>query len=55
MYNVYKKAERYGIRKVVILQTNQDWIITDWSNDITLMDGCVLTIKKLLDEEEIDY
>ncbi|QDK83873.1 Uma2 family endonuclease [Spirosoma sp. KCTC 42546] len=44
-----------SIRKVIILHPNQDWITTDWSNDILVMEGCVLNIKKLLDEEEISY
>lgn len=44
-----------SIQKVIILQPNQDWITTDWSNDIPVMDGCVLNIKQLLDEEEITY
>ncbi|MVM38631.1 Uma2 family endonuclease [Spirosoma sp. HMF3257] len=44
-----------SIRKVIILHPNQDWITTDWSNDITVMEGCVLNIKNLLDEEEISY
>lgn len=42
-------------QKVVILVPNQDWIITDWSNNITVMEGCVVNIQQLLDEEEISY
>ncbi|MBD2757674.1 Uma2 family endonuclease [Spirosoma validum] len=42
-------------RRVMIAVPNQDWIFTDWSNDITVMEGCVLNIKKLLEEEEISY
>ncbi|GAB4028288.1 Uma2 family endonuclease [Spirosoma gilvum] len=42
-------------RRVMIAQPNQDWIFTDWGNDITVMDGCILNVKKLLDEEEIVY
>ena len=44
-----------SIQKVIILHPNQDWITTDWSNDIPVMDSCVLNVKKLLDEEEISY
>lgn len=44
-----------SIQKVIILQPNQDWITTDWSNDIPVMDGCVLNVKQLLNEEEISY
>lgn len=42
-------------RRVFVCVPGQDWIFTDWSNDIPVMDGCVLNIKKLLDEEEIVY
>lgn len=41
--------------KVIIIQPGQDWIVTDWANDVTVMDGCVLNVKNLLDEEEILY
>ena len=42
-------------RRVMVALPTQDWIFTDWSNDITVMDGCVLNIKNLLDEEDISY
>ena len=42
-------------RRVFVAIPNQDWIFTDWSNDIPVMDGCILNVKKLLDEEEITY
>lgn len=42
-------------RTVAIMQAGQDGIITDWSNNVPVMDGCVLNIKNLLDEEEITY
>lgn len=42
-------------RRVFVAVPNQDWIFTDWSNDIPVMDGCVLNVKRLLDEEEIEY
>ena len=42
-------------RRVFVAVPNQDWIFTDWSNDIPVMDSCVLNVKKLLDEEEIAY
>ena len=44
-----------SIQKIIILRPGQDWITTDWSNDITIMDGCILNVKQLLDEEEIAY
>ena len=43
------------IQKVISMQPNQDWIVTDWGNDVTVMDGCVLNVKQLLDEEDIVY
>lgn len=42
-------------RRVFVAVPNQDWIFTDWSNDIPVMDGCILNVKRLLDEEEITY
>ncbi len=43
-------------RKVFVASRNEkQWIITDWDQDIVVMDGCALNIKQLLDDEEIDY
>lgn len=42
-------------RRVMVAVPNQDWIFTDWGNDIPVMDGCVLNVKNLLDEEGIVY
>ncbi|MBO0937658.1 Uma2 family endonuclease [Fibrella sp. HMF5335] len=42
-------------RKVVIMEAGKDSIITNWSNDVPVLDDCVLNIKNLLDEEEIVY
>ena len=42
-------------RKAMVLQPGQDTIITDWSNDILVLDDCVLNIKNLLDEEDIIF
>ena len=42
-------------RKVIILQPGQDTIITNWSNNVPVLDGCVLNIQNLLDEEEITF
>jgi hypothetical protein len=43
-------------RKVFVASHDQkEWIITDWDQDIVVLDNCVLNLKQLLDEEEIDY
>lgn len=42
-------------RRVFIAQPNQDWRMTDWATDVPVMDGCVLNVKRLLDEEELTY
>ncbi|WP_375447401.1 hypothetical protein [uncultured Fibrella sp.] len=42
-------------RKVVVMQAGEDSIITDWSNDVLVLENCTLNIKNLLDEEEIVY
>lgn len=43
------------IQKVIIILPNQDWIVTDWRNDIRVMDNCLINIKQLLDDEDITY
>lgn len=44
------------LRKVFVAEQGQkQWFITDWDQDIVVLDNCVLNIKVLLDEEEIDY
>ena len=42
-------------RRVLVAVPNQDWIFTEWHNDIPVMENCVLNVKRLLDEEEIAY
>ena len=42
-------------RRVFVAVPNQDWIFTDWSNNVPIMDGCVLNVKSLLDEEGLTY
>ena len=42
-------------RRVFVCLPGQDWIFTDWSNNIPIMDGCILNVKYLLEEEEITY
>lgn len=42
-------------RRVFVAVPNQDWIFTQWSNDIPVMDDCILNVKRLLDEEGIAY
>lgn len=43
-------------RKIFVADRNQThWYFTDWSEDIPLLDDCILNVKKLLDEDEIEY
>ena len=43
-------------RKIIVSTRNEKQaIITDWDNDILLLDGCVLNVKQVLDDEEIAY
>jgi hypothetical protein len=43
-------------RKVYVATRHEKQaIITDWDQDIPLLDGCVLNVMRLLDEEEISY
>ena len=43
-------------RKIIISTRNEKQaIITDWDDDILLLDDCILNVKQLLDDEEIAY
>lgn len=43
-------------RKLYVATRNQKQaVITDWDEDIHLLDDCTLNVKRLLDEEEITY
>jgi Uma2 family endonuclease len=42
-------------RRVFVAVPNQDWIFTDWGNDVPIMEGCVLNVKQLLEDEGIPY
>jgi hypothetical protein len=45
-----------GNRKIYVATRHQKQaIFTDWDDEITLLDGCILNVKRLLDEEEIEY
>ncbi len=44
-----------SIQKVIVILPNQDWTVTDWGNDVVVMDDCLINVKTLLDEEEISY
>ncbi|GAB4031974.1 Uma2 family endonuclease [Spirosoma jeollabukense] len=43
-------------QKVYVIDRNDPtWYVVNWSENITVMDGCILNIKQLLDDEEIEY
>jgi Uma2 family endonuclease len=42
-------------RRVFVAVPGQDWLLTDWANDVPVMDGITLNVKQLLDEEDIPY
>ena len=61
-----RKLLDFGVEKVlwvitsaqktyVINKNDATWYVVDWSEDITILDGCILNIKQLLDEDEIEY
>lgn len=66
---VMRKAQKildFGVEKVlwiitgmqrvyVIDRDDPTWRIVDWSENIIVLDDCVLNIKQLLDDEEITY
>jgi hypothetical protein len=43
-------------RKIYVATRNEKQaIITDWDQDVPLLDDCVLNVKRLLEEEDISY
>jgi Uma2 family endonuclease len=43
-------------RKIIVSTRNEKQaIITDWDDNILLLDDCILNVKQLLDDEEIAY
>lgn len=61
-----KKMLDFGVEKVlwvitsmqrvyVIDRNDPTWYVVDWSENIAVLDDCVLNIKQLLDDEEISY
>lgn len=61
-----QKLIEFGVEKViwvitaaqkvyVIDRNDPTWYVVNWSENITLLDDCVLNIKQLLQDEEIDY
>lgn len=66
---LFEKSQKlldFGIEKVVWVLTRsqkvfvasqgqRQWAVTNWDYDIPLIDDCILNIKRLLDDEEIEY
>ncbi|MVM41424.1 Uma2 family endonuclease [Spirosoma sp. HMF3257] len=45
-----------GTHKVYVIDHNDPtWYVVNWTENITVVDNCVLNIKQLLDDEEIVY
>jgi hypothetical protein len=42
-------------RKIFMATQHQNWLIMDWNSDIEVMDGIKINVKKLLDDEEVNY
>lgn len=66
---IMRKAQKlldFGVEKVIWVITDMQkvyvidrndptWYIVNWSENITVLDDCVLNIEQLLDDEEIAY
>jgi Uma2 family endonuclease len=61
-----QKLIEFGVEKVlwvitsaqkiyVIDRSDPTWYVVNWSENINVLDDCVLNIKQLLEDEEIDY
>jgi Uma2 family endonuclease len=45
-----------GTQKVYVIDRNDPtWYVVNWSENISIVDDCVLNIKQLIDDEEIAY
>ncbi|GAB4022262.1 hypothetical protein GCM10028808_69470 [Spirosoma migulaei] len=45
-----------GTQKVYVIDHNDPtWYVVNWTENITVLDNCILNIKQLLDDEEIVY
>jgi Uma2 family endonuclease len=45
-----------SVQKVYVIDRNDPtWYVVNWSENIAVLDDCVLNIKQLLDDEEITY
>ena len=42
-------------RKIFMATQHQNWVIMDWNSDIEIMDGCIINLKQILDDEEVSY
>ena len=40
--------------KILVAEKGKNWIITDWNNEIEVIEGIKMNLKKLLEEEGID-
>ncbi len=65
---IFEKSQKlieFGVEKVIWVTTqshkvfiatpSDTWLVFDWAKDFEVMDGIILNVKKLLDEEEILY
>ncbi len=65
---IFEKSQKlieFGVEKVIWVTTqshkifiatpSDTWIVMDWNKDIEVMDGVIMNVKKILDEEEISY
>ncbi len=40
-------------KKLMVAEKDKKWFITDWDEDVEIVDGVILNLKKLIDEENI--
>jgi len=65
---IFEKSQKlieFGVEKVIWVTTqshkiliatpSDTWLVMDWNKDIEVMEGVIMNIKKILDEEQISY
>jgi Uma2 family endonuclease len=65
---IFEKSQKlieFGVEKVIWITTqshkifiatpSDTWLVFDWAKDVEVMEGVIMNVKKILDEEEIAY
>jgi hypothetical protein len=43
-----------GMRKIMVAQPDQPWLIVNWDDSVDVLPGCTLQLRKLIEEDGVD-